>query len=274
MNTRRNFMRGLTGIGAIVATGHAPAIVKSMIAARGTMLGGAHGFTNPYMTDGLVAMWDGEWNAGGGVHDPNATSIVDLVGGCGNLELNKSNNAVYNHAYIGDNFIGNDNYTNNYFAHLTGSIEASQTILGLASGYTFEYCAETTGQSFVIWNNPIIRTSGSSSTGDVLGYQPIGGRIGGLGMFGNGMYYGTTSIHGTYDFVGTNSSVTCHVNTVPKGTNSMSSSGAAVNLVIGVCKALYSVRLYSRALTADEIAANYAVDKKRFNLASYELANG
>ena len=34
MNTRRNFVRGLSGIGAIVATGHAPAIVKSMIAAR------------------------------------------------------------------------------------------------------------------------------------------------------------------------------------------------------------------------------------------------
>lgn len=41
MNTRRNFMRGLSGLGAIVATGHAPAIVKSMIAARGTMFGGA-----------------------------------------------------------------------------------------------------------------------------------------------------------------------------------------------------------------------------------------
>jgi hypothetical protein len=27
-----------------------------------------------------------------------------------------------------------------------------------------------------------------------------------------------------------------------------------------------AVRLYSRALTADEIAANYAVDKARFNL--------
>ena len=40
MNTRRDFVRGLTGIGAIVATGNAPAIVRSMIAARGTMFGG------------------------------------------------------------------------------------------------------------------------------------------------------------------------------------------------------------------------------------------
>jgi len=35
---------------------------------------------NPYVTDGLVAMWDGQWNSGGGVHDANATIWKDLVG--------------------------------------------------------------------------------------------------------------------------------------------------------------------------------------------------
>ena len=39
MNTRRDFVRGLTGIGAIVATGNAPAIVRSMIAARAALTG-------------------------------------------------------------------------------------------------------------------------------------------------------------------------------------------------------------------------------------------
>ena len=41
---------------------------------------GAAAWTNPYVTDGLVAMWDGEWNAGGGVHDANATVWKDLIG--------------------------------------------------------------------------------------------------------------------------------------------------------------------------------------------------
>jgi len=36
---------------------------------------------NPYITHGLVSMWDGEWNAGGGIHDPAATSWPDLVSG-------------------------------------------------------------------------------------------------------------------------------------------------------------------------------------------------
>lgn len=35
---------------------------------------------NPYITSGLVAMWDGEWNAAVGVHDPNATIWKDLSG--------------------------------------------------------------------------------------------------------------------------------------------------------------------------------------------------
>ena len=42
---------------------------------------GGGGWQNPYVTDGLVAMWDGEWNAGGGVHDAAATTWVDIVSG-------------------------------------------------------------------------------------------------------------------------------------------------------------------------------------------------
>ena len=34
---------------------------------------------NPYITDGLVAMWDGQWNAGPGRHDGNSTKWINLV---------------------------------------------------------------------------------------------------------------------------------------------------------------------------------------------------
>ena len=43
-------------------------------------LGRRRGWTNPYITDGLVAMWDGEWNVGGGVHDGTASQWLDVVG--------------------------------------------------------------------------------------------------------------------------------------------------------------------------------------------------
>lgn len=41
---------------------------------------GGGGWQNPYVTDGLVAMWDGQWNVGGGVHDAAAIEWKDLVG--------------------------------------------------------------------------------------------------------------------------------------------------------------------------------------------------
>lgn len=34
---------------------------------------------NPYVTDGLVCMYDGEWNVAPGRHDPNASFWVDLM---------------------------------------------------------------------------------------------------------------------------------------------------------------------------------------------------
>lgn len=46
--------------------------------ARFALWGGK--WTNPYITNGLVGMWDAEWNAGGGVHDPNASKWKDLSG--------------------------------------------------------------------------------------------------------------------------------------------------------------------------------------------------
>lgn len=48
---------------------------------------GGVGWQNPYITDGLIAMWDGEWNAGGGVHDAAATTWKDLTGNNRNLVL-------------------------------------------------------------------------------------------------------------------------------------------------------------------------------------------
>ena len=37
-------------------------------------------FDNPYITDGLVAMYDGEWNAGLGKHNPIVNVWIDLSG--------------------------------------------------------------------------------------------------------------------------------------------------------------------------------------------------
>lgn len=38
----------------------------------------AGGWTNPYVTDGLIAQYDGEWNAGGGIHNASAPTWKNL----------------------------------------------------------------------------------------------------------------------------------------------------------------------------------------------------
>lgn len=43
---------------------------------------------NPYITDGLIAMWDGEWNVGIGEHDSTTTVWIDLSGNGNDLEVN------------------------------------------------------------------------------------------------------------------------------------------------------------------------------------------
>ncbi len=55
--------------------------IKSNISARQiSVLSQEEAFENPYITDGLVAMWDGEWNVGFGKHDSNTLVWKDLIG--------------------------------------------------------------------------------------------------------------------------------------------------------------------------------------------------
>lgn len=50
-----------------------------LIADRNGMVVGK-AWTNPYVTDGLIGLWDGEWNVAGGQHDGSATTWVDISG--------------------------------------------------------------------------------------------------------------------------------------------------------------------------------------------------
>ena len=59
-----------------------PEIKRSNLGAASSIArSSAKSFENPYITDGLVAMFDGEWNAGFGKHNLSATSWKDLVSG-------------------------------------------------------------------------------------------------------------------------------------------------------------------------------------------------
>lgn len=237
-------------------------------------------WTNPYVTDGLVAMWDGEWNAGGGVHDASATTWKDLVRGTQCPFEGTSNDPTW---------------TSNSFV----STSATQSVAGYFSvvlpsagtdkSSTIEFVARKAqfGRGIVIGTYSISQPSGISSG---VSMEWSAGNIADTGRvraWWNGnpdllsdadtFPYGTT----LYSF-----SCTCDkaltYRVTKNGSNVLSEvvrTSVGVYLVpanarigcdgrsyMGWNGEIYSIRIYNRALTAAEIAANYVVDKARFNL--------
>lgn len=241
-----------------------------LIGMRNAMLAGG-GWKNPYVTDGLVAMWDGEWNAGGGVHD-NEIRCINL---CGTSETLVPSGGLDAYSIGSDSIIKNDKND------------------GLVATFTQGYL-----DSWLIGDGTceIVFSAFSSSGGvyyDVAtgeNYGKRGLRVSGMGNGGNkvvnaieyridnyAIYYKSSSV-GIYDRRYYVSSITQgstrRVSTYEDGMAlSPITGGSIASGFANVLKILRfkdgefcTFRFYSRALTADEIAANYAVDKARFSL--------
>lgn len=228
-----------------------------MIAAKQQYWGGAAEWKNPYVTDGLVAMWDGEWNAGPGKHDANATEWKDLVGGSANWQLN---NCAF----------GADHLANGELGYATLTQAQSEAIFGTSRSRTVQICfrsitttagarglfaanssANITAITYVSklilgnyqsaeWNGSGAAFSGTLSIGLKLNLNG--------GPFGSGHpVYGSQNGYGAVE----NYAMLFHFR--PQLTNDNS---------LQIC----CIRVYNGAISDDTIAANYAIDKERFNL--------
>ena len=222
---------------------------------------------NPYVTDGLVAMWDGEWNAGGGVHDPDATVWKDLVG------VVDMPNCVF-----GENY-----------SLPTVSTSRTSNVFSISSDFTLHGSLVTANS---IWSNWTMLGIGDTS---VAGIQK-GICLVGLGgtNFGTVQYrksYSGTVLNSvstgmsvgnayTYDLVFVLNTLTykVFVNGTQVGDTQINSDDWVLsdsNVGIGMQFSnannmgdykRHNILFYSRALTSAEISANYAIDKRRFNL--------
>ena len=265
MTTRRNILKGGAGLAAILAAQSAPAIlVRSMVAARGSFFGMGGGAKIPtaadYVQDGLIAMWDGIENAGWGVHDANATVWKDLIG--------------TRDATLSGSFAWGPNFWD----------VRSVSGMGLA---TWDGTNLPVSQTWEI----VIHPSATSGYGRIIaeGGQGVASpvienRSNRLYMYGYGRDNASDPISG-YSNLDLHSHVIVHpsggpfyyyIDGVQKWTQTTSTDSIGftsaffanrANLQRGLDAKYYSVRLYARALTAAEIAANNAVDKARFNLA-------
>lgn len=223
-----------------------------LIAARNAILAGGGLSAKSYVQDGLIAMWDGIENAGWGVHDANATEWVDLSGNGYNITIPS----------VGSTW-GVDNVTLSDVSMSRQLPEASR------ENFTIE-CVAAKGDGnaigALVWmKNP----------------SWVGGALVGWTTYG-ACYYPWSEIArlnvsqlSAISLTWKPGSQACVQNgvTVATASGGIDSRNVLSELRVGeyngskndktICGC---IRLYSRALTASEIAANYAVDKARFNL--------
>jgi len=242
---------------------------------------------NPYATDGLVAMWDGEWNAGGGKHSDNLNTIVDTSGNGMDAALSPSSTSIPTYQNNGLVFSGGAAYgfsTSNAFKAAYSAKTLTIEIVTRVTGYTntnrgiFSLLPVTNNESSYN-GNPYWRiyADGSYSEDSYYLSNSLSNQVVFNQRFRRELVLGEVY---TIAVACTSSAVSGYYNGVFKQTvnraflgssipaggwiGAKSGTGSIYHALTGCT--LYAIRVYGRILTADEIAANYAIDKARFGL--------
>ena len=218
-----------------------------------------------YVQDGLIAMWDGIENAGWGVHDPNSTVWKDCVNGelmtkilgdggsvsFGNLSVDISLGYLIPQNKIQIiNVINTGQCTVECVCKSTnfGQTDSRQSIANFARSYNRKLCIYTPRNIkenwTVFWGQDNYLEIEKSRT--KKGLFSISCQAGSIGLFYNSQHVGTLleTVGGAEE---------CFFGRSIEGIDTSTSMSWD------------SIRIYNRAITSDEIAANYAIDKARFN---------
>ena len=210
-----------------------------------------------YIQDGLVAMWDGIENAGWGVHSANATVWKDLVG-TNDAPLTISANLYFER----DSLVGK----NGKYAGYEGAYP-----IELSGDVTYEAC----------WSRDtkFSESADSSAKFGFLALDVFSGKAfvkagkKNRADYSVGVTQGqrfTLSLVGAYDTSAANLVAYCNGTRLTGGVIA-SGNYATPQLRFGSgwqnpSSHHFNIRLYSRALSADEIRHNHNIDKRRFNL--------
>ena len=224
------------------------------------------GWVNPYVTNGLIAMWDGEWNARGGVHDPNATVWKDLIG---DLNSNLLGNSLFAYNYCEIRGKSGMTYVDISEFTLPPPPNSIEIIFGFSES-KLSYNRILSNGNFRLYPRSDIGFAGDGS------YVPC------LNAFGVDTYnYGSLfkkdlvpdytpfsisisidtecdwKING-YDYAQTPIAVKIPYSGFVLGSDPDGKRGQD-------CR-IYCLRFYDRKISTQDAAANYAIDKARFNL--------
>lgn len=226
-----------------------------MFAARQIAFGkSAKKWENPYITNRIVAMWDGEWNAGGGKHDEQAIQWVDIIGGIGNASIAR-NFVVFEQRFVS---------ISNKGRLVTPEYNIRRNEL------TFEFVARRTGgnewgEIGALFENPWFGINLRSSNN--------------VRFTCNGDYDFTvdTTTFSTYTLVRKLDGGYFYVNGDLVGVSGAISSQSTTNLAFGCWQSqvnddmdakgeLCAIRMYNYAFSDSEVKRNCEIDQARFGI--------
>ena len=201
--------------------------------------------TADYVQDGLIANWDAIDNAGTGTHNPNAATWKNLVQGGMDLTVDKG---VWVDGNALSNDLGRAAYGNAILDYLSGEFvfknekPAKDTFFLFANGQS-KYCLLCS--DYAQFTNEWKMTAFSANVGgfhSLTWVQPGDANyLDGANVANISHPYGWGITGYKYVYLGANS--------------------ANTRIFHG---RYYAIRLYNRALTADEVKLNNLVDKARF----------
>ena len=201
-----------------------------------------------YVQSGLVAMWDGIENAGWGVHDANATTWKDLVSGTLN-DVSGKGEFTANAFHATTRMVGNLDTT------------AIRNAIGM-SVFSAEavFSSASINAAIFMWGDPrafAFTTLADYATRFLSGNTVISQTDSDVGKFTEGYSIARNGLQAKAYFRGVQ---------LGAETTCAAIGNPTAGIDVPAARTINNFRIYSRALTADEIAANYAIDKERFNL--------
>ena len=272
MKTRKDFILGGLGTLAVPYIGRSEPR-RSMLGAVGTDDDGSSDWVNPYVTDGMIAMWDGEWNMGGGVHISETMKWKDICGNEPDLTPSDSLTPLEfsDRGLVTNSVIPQNSTSGRLFNNTASSYTVECGFLNLRLNYNFPAfsngkAGSTNGTRIVSYsfsvppgnNTPVLcnvnntqyNLSSTISVGDKTSFS-ISYDGSSAGVYHNGVLDSTVGI-------GTSNPLTLLT------IGGYLSWGNAYTE--GCYSEYYFFRIYSRSLTAAEIAYNYSIDKERFGI--------
>ena len=234
---------------------------------------------NPYITDGLIAHWDGIWNTGIGLHDPDATVWKDLAGIQGDMPIPQTLSVGDDSLYtVSRKVIDMKNHVSPALADAINSSTITVEFVGrmfceenyldpIMSVFKDTSCRPLTilavNANSGLWRR--CRASLRSVDGSFVGSSATVWKKGGARASLSLIWDGETMnqfINGTYDWTGSrvqyesaNATTRMYLRLLGIPTNTTGSD-------LEVCR----ISIYGRALTDDEILHNHEIDRERFGI--------